>query len=178
MKSFVISAYDEAYPCGKHKMRHTVICGVCVRVRTASHLSSMVSETSVLRLVIWLPAMSQGWWQWESCCPSKQPPSDPGAALGPAVPSLCFSSVAVHPLAEAGQRTSLSSSSINSIMEVMVGGNFVCVVADCLCTEGAYVLDWKSVVCVCVHDRMHTEMFGSLPGIIKTQGGYILQKGA
>lgn len=50
-------------------------------------------------------------------------------------------SVAAHPLARVGQRTSLSSSSINGIMGVMVGGNFVCMVADCLCTERAYVLD-------------------------------------
>ena len=66
-------------------------------------------------------------------------------------------------------------------MEVMVGGNFVCVVADCLCTAGAYVLDRKSVcvcVCVCMHYLMYTEILGSLPEIIKTQGGFILQMGA
>ena len=51
MKSLVISAYDEAHPCGEHKMRRTVICEsvcVCVCVRTASHLLSVVSESGML----------------------------------------------------------------------------------------------------------------------------------
>lgn len=73
-------------------------------------------------------------------------------------------SVDIHPLARVGQWTSLSSSSINSIMEVMVGGNSVCVVLDCLCTGGAYVCWIGKVVCVfvcvVVHYLMYTQDSG------------------
>lgn len=70
-----------------------------------------------------------------------------GSALPRCVKSLPLS-IAVHPLGSVGQRTSLSSSSINAIMGVVVGGNFVSVVADCLCIERTYAQDRNSVLAI------------------------------
>lgn len=64
-------------------------------------------------------------------------------------------------------------------MDVMVGGNFVCALADCLCTAGAYVPDGSGLcVCVCLCVRLsvcvkgapnvHRGALGSMPRVMET----------
>lgn len=94
-----------------------------MRVRTASHLFDMVSESSMLRLVM-TPSDESDGWSPPTGLTSLSPTL--GRHSAPAVSGLpCF--VDVHSLARVGQRTSHSSCRINTIMEVRVGGNFVSV---------------------------------------------------
>lgn len=72
------------------------------------------------------------------------------------MPTPCLLPVAAQSLARVGQRSRLPSSRINNIKEVTAGGNFVCMVADCLCVymcvyvfvclEEAYLINIKGLV--------------------------------
>lgn len=65
---------------------------------------------------------------------------------GNTVPTSCSIPVAAQPSARVSQQSCLSSSRINNIMEVTVGGNFVYMVVNCLCVSVCFCV-WRKRNC-------------------------------